>query len=283
MSLKMLPHSAQHSKQTVQKSFQKPVQKSTCVKKSNTVCNVVYTSLKACVPGLWYFDSGCSRHMTGEESYLTDYKAYDGGNVTYGGGSKGKIIGIGTLNVPGFPNLTKVLHVKGLLANLISISQLCDDDLHVKFDKSSCYVLNNDDNCLMVGNRSVDNCYLIDSNQACFNVQTDESILWHQKLGHAHYRNIVKLLKFDAVKGLPMLQIRMSNVCGSCQSGKQVKMSHEMLTHCTTKHCFELLHMDLMGPMETESIGGKRYSFVIVDDYSRYTWIEFLKEKSDAF
>jgi hypothetical protein len=60
-------------------------------------------------------------------------------------------------------------------------------------------------------------------------------------------------------------------------------MSHPRLQHQTTTKVLELLHMNLMGPMQVESLGGKRYAFVVVDDYSRFTWINFIKEKSDTF
>ena len=56
-------------------------------------CLAVYTSLKTDLPGNWYFDSGCSRHMTDDKTHLTDFKSVNGGNVTYGGGAKGKITG----------------------------------------------------------------------------------------------------------------------------------------------------------------------------------------------
>ncbi|KAK2383145.1 putative mitochondrial protein [Trifolium repens] len=60
-------------------------------------------------------------------------------------------------------------------------------------------------------------------------------------------------------------------------------MSHPMLEHQTTSKVLELLHMNLMGPMQVGSLGGKRYALVVVDDYSRYTWVNFIREKSDAF
>ena len=60
-------------------------------------------------------------------------------------------------------------------------------------------------------------------------------------------------------------------------------MSHKKLQHLTTTKVLELLHMDLMGPMQVESLGGKRYAFVCVDDFSRFTWINFIREKSDTF
>ena len=50
----------------------------------------------------------------------------------------------------------------------------------------------------------------------------------------------------------------------------------------TSKRVLELIHMDLMGPIQTESIGGRRYIFVLVDDFSRFTWVSFLREKSET-
>jgi len=60
-------------------------------------------------------------------------------------------------------------------------------------------------------------------------------------------------------------------------------MSHQKLRHDTTSRVLELLHMDLMGPMQVESLGGKKYAYVVVDDFSRYTWVNFIREKSDVF
>ncbi|GAA0160085.1 transmembrane signal receptor [Lithospermum erythrorhizon] len=71
--------------------------------------------------------------------------------------------------------------------------------------------------------------------------------------------------------------------CGECQVGKQTKVSHQLLQQVVTTRILELLHMDLMGPMQVESVGGKKYVYVCVDDYSRYTWVEFLRDKSEAF
>ena len=63
---------------------------------------------------------------------------------------------------------------------------------------------------------------------------------------------------------------------------KQTKASHHKVYVITTSRCLKLLHVDLMRPIRIESLGGKRYIMVIVDDFSRYTWVEFLREKSEA-
>ena len=64
--------------------------------------------------------------------------------------------------------------------------------------------------------------------------------------------------------------------------GKKTKASHHKVNVIATSRCLEVLHVDLMGPTRTENLGGKRYIMVIVDDFSRYTWVEFLREKSEA-
>lgn len=78
--------------------------------------------------------------MTGVEKFLVNIKSYSTSYVTYGDGSKGEIKGIGKLDYPGFPSLYDILFVKGLTANIISIIQLCDQGLKVKFNKSKCMV-----------------------------------------------------------------------------------------------------------------------------------------------
>jgi hypothetical protein len=256
--------------------------------KANDAAHIAHTSLRVSSRNDWYFDSGCSRHMTGVKNYLTNVKAYTTSYVTFGDGAKGQIKGIGSLIANGLPKLENVLLVEGLTANLISISQLCDQGMKVNFTKSECIVSTKDGESVMKGVRSKDNCYLwIPEESAqissCLITREDEVKLWHQKMGHLNLRSMKKVIAEDAVKGVPKLKIEEGSICGECQIGKQTKMSHPKLQHLTTSKVLELLHMDLMGPMQVESLGGKRYAFVVVDDYSRFTWINFLREKSDTF
>ena len=106
--------------------------------------------------------------------------------------------------------------------------------------------------------------------------------LWHQRLGHANYKQVAKVLKLEAVVGLPNFGKIEKNICGSCQLGKQTKSSHPEVNVVATSCSLELLHVHLMGPTRTESMGGKRYIMVVLDDFSRYSWVEFLREKSEA-
>ena len=258
------------------------------VPKHKTVSLVVHTSLRASAKEDWYLDSGCSRHMTGVKEFLVNIEPCSTSYVTFGDGSKGKITGMGKLVHDGLPSLNKVLLVKGLTANLISISQLCDEGFNVNFTKSECLVTNEKSEVLMKGSRSKDNCYLwtpqeTSYSSTCLVSKEDEVNIWHQRFGHLHLRGMKKIIDKGAVRGIPNLKIEEGRICGECQIGKQVKMSHQKLQHQTTSRVLELLHMDLMGPMQVESLGGKRYAYVVVDDFSRFTWVNFIREKSDTF
>ena len=75
----------------------------------------------------------------------------------------------------------------------------------------------------------------------------------------------------------------MSNVvCGPCQLGKQTKAKHPGTQTSATSRSLELLHLEHMGLTRTESLGGKRYMMVVVDDFTRYIWVILLRSKFDA-
>ncbi|GJX55659.1 retrovirus-related pol polyprotein from transposon TNT 1-94 [Tanacetum coccineum] len=92
-------------------------------------------------------------------------------------------------------------------------------------------------------------------------------------------RSINLLSKNDIVIGLPKLKFVKDHICSSCELGKAKRKSFHTKTTPSSKRRLQLLHMDLCGPMRLESINGKKYVLVIVDDYSRYTWTHFLRSK----
>ena len=91
---------------------------------------------------LWYLDSGCSRHMSGNTTLFTEIKKKEYGNVTFGDKSMGKIIGIGKVGKDPSNFIDNVYLVDGLKFNLLSISQLCDKGNVVSFDSTHCIVQN---------------------------------------------------------------------------------------------------------------------------------------------
>ena len=89
---------------------------------------------------------------------------------------------------------------------------------------------------------------------------------------------MAKVSKLEAVEGLPKFGKVKKTICGACQMGKQTKASHHKVNVIATSRYLKLLHVDLMGPTRTESLGGKRYIIVIVDDFSRYTGLNSLEK-----
>jgi hypothetical protein len=116
----------------------------------------------------------------------------------------------------------------------------------------------------------------------CLAAINENSWLWHRRLGHVNMELLSKLSKLDLVKGLPITKFVKDKICDACQLGKQTKSSFKKKKVISTSRPLELLHMDLFGPIRTTSLSGKLYAFVIVDDYSRYTWALFLTHKNEA-
>ena len=125
----------------------------------------------------------------------------------------------------------------------------------------------------MKGLRTTDSCYGVipKPSISCHSARVNLLELWHQRFGHANYKQVAKVSKLDAVVGLPKFGKIEKNVCGLCQLGKQTKSTHPKVNVVATSHPLELLYVDLMGLTRTESMGGKRYIMVVVDDFSRYS------------
>ncbi|XP_058784316.1 uncharacterized protein LOC131659095 [Vicia villosa] len=179
---------------------------------------IAQTSLRVSAKEEWYFDSGCSKHMTGIKNLLEDIKPNSTSYVTFYDRAKGEIKGVGKLECPVVPKLENVLLVKGLTANLISISQLCDQGFNVRFTKDECVITNEENMEVMKGVRSKDNCYLWEPKttsypSVCSMAKEEKEVkLWHQKLGHLHLRGMNKIISKEAVRGIPKLQINEGKV-----------------------------------------------------------------------
>nr|GEX43553.1 retrovirus-related Pol polyprotein from transposon TNT 1-94 [Tanacetum cinerariifolium] len=116
----------------------------------------------------------------------------------------------------------------------------------------------------------------------CLATIDENSTLWHRRLGHANMRLIQSLASKELVRNLPKLKFD-QHLCDACKIEKQAHTSHKAKNIVSTTRFLELLHMDLFGPSALRSYGENLYTLVIVDDYSRYTWTRFLKNKTKAF
>nr|GEV77935.1 retrovirus-related Pol polyprotein from transposon TNT 1-94 [Tanacetum cinerariifolium] len=228
-------------------------------------------------------DSGCSRHIIGNMSYLSDFEELNGGYVAFGGNPKGgKISGKGKTRT-GKLDFNDVYFVKELKFNLFSVSQMCDRKNNVLFTNTKCLVLSPDFNLpdksqVLLRVLRENNMYnvnlkniVLSGDLTCLFAKAtlDESNLWHRRLGYINFKTFNKLVKGNLVRGLPIKVFENDNTCVACKKGKQHKAS------CKTKHVSSVdqplyrLHMDLFGPTFVKILNKKSYCLVVTDDYSR--------------
>ncbi|GKA31878.1 retrovirus-related pol polyprotein from transposon TNT 1-94 [Tanacetum coccineum] len=162
-------------------------------------------------------------------------------------------------------------------------------DLEVTFRRNTCFVKNLEGVDLLKGIRLINlytiNLHEIASPSLIFLMAraiSTKSWLWHRCLSHLNFDTINDLAKNDHVTSLLKFKYHKEHLCPSCEQGKSKKASHPPKPVPNSKQRLHLLHMDLRGPMRVESINGKRYVLVIVDDYSHYTWVYFLRSKDEA-
>ncbi|GJZ00566.1 retrovirus-related pol polyprotein from transposon TNT 1-94 [Tanacetum coccineum] len=200
--------------------------------------------------------------MTGNRLRLKNVVKKLIGTVRFGHDHFGDIMGYGDY-VIGNSVISRVYYVEGLGHNLFSVGQFCDSDHEVAFRKHPCYV------------RDTNGVELLQASK-------NKSWLWHCWLNHLNFGTINDLARKDLVRGLPRLKFEKYNLCSACQLGKSKKYTHQPKTKKTIMEVLHTLHMDLCGPMRVQTINGKKYILVIVDDYSRFIWVKFLRSKDET-
>src|SRR3954465_11919342 len=135
---------------------------------------------------------------------------------------------------------------------------------------------------------SITNVLLVDGlahkNQkvTCLMSVSEEQWVCHRRLGHASLRKISQINKLNLVRRLPNLKFKSDALCEACQKGKFSRPAFKFKNVVSSLRPLELLHIDLFGPVKITSVRGKKYGLVIVDDYSRWTWVKFLKHKDES-
>nr|GEX42156.1 ribonuclease H-like domain-containing protein [Tanacetum cinerariifolium] len=235
-----------------------------------------------------YLDSGCSKHMTGDRSQLINFVPKFLGTVKFGNDHVAKIMGYSDYKI-GNVTISRVYFVEGLGHNLFSVGQFCDSDLEVAFRQHTCFIRNLDGVDLLTGSRgnNLYTMYLQDmmASSAIYllsKASKTKSWLWHHRLSHLNFGEINHLARQGLVRGLTKLKFEKDHLCSACAIGKSMKKSHKPKSEDTNQEKLYLLHMDLCGPMRVESVNRKKYIIIIVDDYSRFTWVKFLRSKDEA-
>nr|GFD11597.1 retrovirus-related Pol polyprotein from transposon TNT 1-94 [Tanacetum cinerariifolium] len=175
------------------------------------------------------------------------------------------------------------------VAAILGFGQFCDSNLEVAFRRNACFVRNLEGVDLLKGDHST-NLYTINLHEMasaspiCLmaRASSTKSWLWHQRLSYPNFDTINDLARNDLVAGHSKFKYHKEYLCPSCEQGKIKRASHPPKPVPNSRQRLHFLHMDLCGPMRIASINGKRYILMIVDDYSRYTWVHFLRSKDEA-
>jgi hypothetical protein len=208
--------------------------------------------------------------------------------VTFGDDKKGNVLGTGVIKVNDCFTLNDVALADRLRYNLLSVSQLCDADLSVLFHKSDSHVLDSSGK-RVCGISRIGNVFQADFSTAqsslrCLILQSSSELWkWHRRLGHLSFDLLCRLSGLGLLRGLPLLKFKSDLVCAPYRHGKMIAASHSPINIVMTEHPVQLLHMNTVGPSQVRSMGGKWYVLVIVDDYSRYSWVFFLESKDEVF
>ncbi|GJR73253.1 retrovirus-related pol polyprotein from transposon TNT 1-94 [Tanacetum coccineum] len=189
---------------------------------------------------LWYLDSGCSKHMTGDRSWLRNFVKKFIGTIRFENDHFGSIMGYGDYVIGDSS--------RGSNLYIISIEDMMNSSPICLLSKAS----------------------------------KNKSWLWHRRLNHLNFGTINDLARKDLVRGLSRLKVKKDHLCSACRLGKSKKHTHKPKPENTNLEVLNTLHMDLCGPMRVQTIIGNKYILVIVDDYSRFTWVKFLRSKDET-
>src|SRR6266540_426638 len=222
--------------------------------------------------------------MTGEKSMFSSLQLnHDAQEIVFGDSGKGEVVGVGKIPISNDQSISNVLLVDSLSYNFLSVSQLCEMGYNCLFTNEGVQILRREDSSIAFMGRLKGKLYLVDFTttrvmpETCLMAKSSMGWLWHRQLAHVGMRNLAKLQKGEHILGLTNVIFEKDKVCGACQDSKQHGASHPSKNVVSTTRPLELLHMDLFGPVAYISIGGNKYGFVIVDDYSRFTWVFFLQ------
>jgi len=180
-----------------------------------------------------------------------------------------------------------VLYVPGMKSNLISMGQLLEKGYSVRIVGNLLEVCDAAKKTVIRVPLARNRTFKVSLNNLdtqCFSVAvyTDESWLWHLRMGHLNFRDLSRMSFEKLVSGLPLIKTPIK-VCENCWISKQFRTSFSNFTTSRSSEILQVMYSDVCGPFEVPSLGGNKYFLLLVDDFSRKIWIYLLKAKSEVY
>ena len=242
---------------------------------------------------IWFLDSSCSNHMTGNKKWFSEMQENFHRTVKLGNNSRMSVVAKGSVRLV-VDGITQVIYdvyyVPELTNNLLSIGQLQEKGLAILIQGGNCKVYHPQRGLIietkMSGNRMFSLlASMPHKNPMCLQVEDEsekEVHMWHCRFGHLNQNGLRMLADKRMVIGLPVLKPS-KQICTTCLIGKQHREAMPKQSQWRASKKLQLVHSDICGPIKPASHSDKRYILSFIDDLTRRTWIYFLNEKSEAF
>ncbi|CAJ2668236.1 unnamed protein product [Trifolium pratense] len=274
----------------IQQSQQPHSGSTSAVHQSNSVmthpfafnCDSNKTSGKS--PFVWILDTGATDHISFHFQSFTSFKSIKPVPVSLPNGNKILASISGTVQLTPTLVLHNVLYIPEFCVNLVSVAKLTNsNNCCLQITDCVCHIVQNNSKKTIGTANLVGGLYVIAASpslankNSCNSVFTDSFDVWHMRLGHVSSSGLSIISK-----QFPFIPcIKNASPCDACHYAKQKKLP---FPHSSIKSSapFDLLHVDLWGPYSTPSFLGHKYFLTLVDDFSRFTWVIFIKTKDET-
>ena len=174
--------------------------------------------------------------MKGDPTKFLSLKRKQKGKVTFGDNLSSKITGKGTLVTRDKMKAENVLLVENLKPNILSVSQTCDQGHICIFDSKKCEIIRKDSGKHFgTAVRTPSNVYLLENEEPCYMIQIDECFLWHRRMGHLNFDNLVRVSQKRVVRNMPKIIKPPKHVCRHCLNGKKTRTRFKVKEHTTSQ------------------------------------------------
>ncbi|GJW49733.1 zinc finger, CCHC-type containing protein [Tanacetum coccineum] len=239
---------------------------------------------------LWYLDNGASNHMTGMRDHFKELDEKVSGKVRFGDGSYIEIKGKGSILIECDDEkqriISHVYYIPSLKSNLLSLGQFTEIGCKVVMEDDELRLYDMDNKIFMKVTRQRNRLYKANlriGTRVCLLANLkDDTWQWHARLGHLNFESLKSMAQRDLVHGIPTIK-HTTQVCDVCLIGKHNRAPFPKKAKGRSTSPLDLVYGDLCGPITPPTPSGKKYIFLLVDDYSRYMWVYFLNTKDQAF
>ncbi|KAK2365584.1 putative mitochondrial protein [Trifolium repens] len=249
------------------------------------------TNSEADKSNLWYLDTGCSNHMTGNKKWFLKLDYSVKRNIKFADNSQVTSAGVGTVLVKRKDGqestINEVLYVPSMASNLISLGQLLEKGYTMKMANRELRIYDAKSRLILKAPLSNNRTFKIEINvidHHCLASITNSEgdWMWHHRFGHLNFKSLSLLKSKEMVHGLPLIRTP-STVCEECCAAKQTRNSFKNELPMRSTQKLEMVYSDVCGPFEVKSIGGNSYFLTFIDDYTRHVWLYLIEKKSEVF